>query len=91
MYHHITYNTMSFVATQDIHSLVHQYEATIIVEDFLRKNKVLQLYSKDLDLRKAYVLVSFYWHLNRIWGDYMRHSKQIKQLIYKNLRADKQI
>ena len=68
LYHHITYNTMSLVATQDIHSLVHQYEATIIVEDFLRKNKILQLYSKDLNLRKAYVLASFYRYFNRIWG-----------------------
>lgn len=39
LYHHITYNTMSLVATQDIHSLVHQYEATIIVEVFLRKTR----------------------------------------------------
>lgn len=68
LYHYVVYNTMSLIATKDIQSLVHQYDATLAVESFLNENNVLRLYSKDLDLRKSYVVVSFNNYFIHIWG-----------------------
>ena len=59
---------MSLIATKDIQSLVYQYDATLAVESFLNENNVLRLYSKDLDLRKSYVVVSFNNYFIHIWG-----------------------
>lgn len=68
LYHYVVYNTMSLIATKDIQSLVHQYDATLTVESFLSKNNILQSYSKNLDLRKSYVVSSFNNYFNSIWG-----------------------
>lgn len=68
LYHYISYNTTSLSATKDIHSLVHQYEATLAVEDFLSKNDILHLYYNDLALRKVFVMISFYRYFSSVWG-----------------------
>lgn len=68
LYHYVVYNMMSLIATKDIQSLVHQYDATLVVEVFLLRNNVLPLYSKDLDLRKSYVVGSFNNYFSHIWG-----------------------
>lgn len=59
LYHYVTYNSGSLISTKNIDSIVHQYKATAIVEDFLKTQDKYHLYTNALNERKYYVMSLF--------------------------------
>lgn len=68
LYHYVVYNQTSVTKRHGIHTLVADYECTVAVERLLSERGVLQLYSGDLALRKAWVVVCFCRFFHNKWG-----------------------
>ncbi len=68
LYHYVTYNSNSLITTQNLNSIIHQYLATNIIEDFLKKRSMLPQYKRALNKRKYYVKKNILAFLRRQWG-----------------------
>lgn len=68
LYHYVTYNANSLITTQTLKTLVQQYEATEIVEDYLRKSNMLDCNKAALDVRKYNVRSDIESCLSKRWG-----------------------
>lgn len=72
LYHYVTYNSNSLITTQALKSLLQQYEATEIVEDYLRQLNLLDEYKTALDIRKYNVRSGIECFLEKKWGKLRR-------------------
>ena len=94
LYHYVTYNSSSLISTKNIDSIVHQYKATAIVEDFLKTQDKYHLYTNALNERKYYVMSLFKSFLGARYGNliitkykcrykfYLQKIKNLSHLIF---------
>lgn len=68
LYHYVTFNANSLITTQTLKNLVQQYEATEIVDDYLRQSNLFDEYKTALDIRKYNVKNSIESCLDKKWG-----------------------
>lgn len=69
LYHYVTYNSSSLISSKNMDSLVDQFKATEIVEDFLQQQSLLCHFDKALNKRKYYVKAAIDSFLFKKWGN----------------------
>lgn len=85
LYHYVTYNSGSLISSKNMDSIIDQFKATDIVEDFLKQQNLLDHYNTALNKRKYYVKSIIDSFLTKKWGNlfYAEYSNKCELYLQK--------